>query len=401
MTFNTGYAQRTITPSLERPVYLAGFGRNRTAVDVHDDLYARALAMESETTRLVLVALDLIGLPRRMCREVENRVNNYLAGHGQPASWRILIASTHTHHAPDTLGLWGPDEATSGVDPLYIDWLLSQISSAVLDAIQQLRPSSLRASAVPVPGLVKNARDPEIVDDELTCLQFLGEGSDLYATLLIYPCHPEVLWEHNPQITSDYPGELRRMVESTGNTPCIFFVGALGGMLTPDVTDHSFPEAEAMGWTLAQAALFSLASPDILEISAPVLSVQTLPVNIPLENPIFHLAISAGLLPDERSQSGELITQVSLIKIGPVWLACVPGELLPKLGLEVKERLCQTGARLAAIVGLADDEIGYILPQEDYVYPPDPFDPGEHYEETMSLGPEAGPRLLQAIYSLI
>ena len=29
MTFKIGYAQAVITPSLARPVYLAGFGRNR------------------------------------------------------------------------------------------------------------------------------------------------------------------------------------------------------------------------------------------------------------------------------------------------------------------------------------------------------------------------------------
>jgi len=40
-----GYAQQTITPSLEKKVYLAGFGNNRLAQTIHDDLYARALAL--------------------------------------------------------------------------------------------------------------------------------------------------------------------------------------------------------------------------------------------------------------------------------------------------------------------------------------------------------------------
>jgi hypothetical protein len=50
---------------------------------------------------------------------------------------------------------------------------------------------------------------------------------------------------------------------------------------------------------------------------------------------------------------------------------------------------------------LANDELGYILPQEDYVYPEDPFEPGDHYEETMSVGPEAGPRLLSALRAML
>jgi hypothetical protein len=63
--------------------------------------------------------------------------------------------------------------------------------------------------------------------------------------------------------------------------------------------------------------------------------------------------------------------------------------------------MAAAGAPVAAIVGLANDEIGYILPADEFVYPDDPFAPGEHYEETMSIGIEAGPRLAEAVDSLI
>lgn len=33
--------------------------------------------------------------------------------------------------------------------------------------------------------------------------------------------------------------------------------------------------------------------------------------------------------------------------------------------------------------------------------PRNPFSPGDHYEETMSIGPEAGPRLMSALRELI
>jgi hypothetical protein len=78
----------------------------------------------------------------------------------------------------------------------------------------------------------------------------------------------------------------------------------------------------------------------------------------------------------------------------------VPGELLPELGLLIKAEMKAAGALLAAVVGLANDEIGYILPEEDYLYPDNPYEPGEHYEETMSLGPQTASRLLAALRSL-
>ncbi|MCJ7706507.1 MAG: hypothetical protein MUO38_02700, partial [Anaerolineales bacterium] len=61
MGLSVGYAQTVITPSLDRPVYLAGFGQDRRAETIHDDLTARALALKDEQTTLVLAALDLIG----------------------------------------------------------------------------------------------------------------------------------------------------------------------------------------------------------------------------------------------------------------------------------------------------------------------------------------------------
>jgi hypothetical protein len=39
-------------------------------------------------------------------------------------------------------------------------------------------------------------------------------------------------------------------------------------------------------------------------------------------------------------------------------------------------------------LGLANDELGYILPDEEYVWPIRSI--GNHYEETMSAGPAAG-----------
>ena len=392
-----GYAQQTITPSLERTVYLAGFGHNRLAQDVHDDLYVRALGLALGDTRVVLAALDLLGLSRAHCQEIERRVNERAPG------TRLILACTHTHHGPDTLGLWGPDATTSGADPDYLASLKDKAVDTALAALSQLQPAQLRAVSVHVPGVAKNARDPHILDDELTALQFCHPRSGApLATALIFPCHPEVLWEHNPHVTSDYPGFLRRKIEAQTGAPSLFFAGALGGMMTPDVQDHSFTEAEAMGNSLAQAALDTLRGVERIAVaSAEILEHTCHEFAIPMTNPLFQLAMEEGLLPKALTGEGTVITEANLLKIGPVWLAGVPGELLPKLGLALKADLRRAGAQVAGVVGLANDELGYILPQEDYIYPEDPFDPGDHYEETMSIGPEAGPRLLSAVRAML
>jgi hypothetical protein len=62
MTLQAGYAQATITPALERPVYLAGFGRNRRALTVHDDLFVRA-----RTSSIRTIRLSRASITRRLC----------------------------------------------------------------------------------------------------------------------------------------------------------------------------------------------------------------------------------------------------------------------------------------------------------------------------------------------
>jgi hypothetical protein len=120
-----------------------------------------------------------------------------------------------------------------------------------------------------------------------------------------------------------------------------------------------------------------------------------------MTNPLFLLAMENGLLPDLLTHKGAVSTEANLLQVGPAWLFGVPGELLPRLGLAYKEKMRENGAEVPAIVGLTNDELGYILPQEVYVYPDDPFEPGEHYEETMSIGSEAGPRLNAALVTLL
>jgi hypothetical protein len=391
-----GYAQTVITPSLERPVYLAGFGNNRLAESVHDDLTVRALSLHTNETTLVLCALDLVGFFRPDVQDVLEslKVSETFRG----LNPHVILASTHTHHGPDTMGLWGPDDKTRGVDADYITSLKSKIVDTILASLLDPNPATVKSTSIHVPGLAKNARNPEIVDDELTLAQFLDTEHCPLATLMVFPCHPEVLWEHNPHITADYPGYLRDEVERVTGAPCIFFSGALGGMMTPDVQDHSFEEAEFMGKKLAGAGLKALASVSSEQLSA--ISFQKKEIQVKLTNILYKIAFKRKLLPDVRVK-GRVTTEVNLIKIGDLWLATIPGEMLPKLGLALKASLSEAGAKVPGVIGLANDELGYILPAEDFKYPLNPLNPGAHYEETNSISKEIGPKVMDAVRSLL
>jgi hypothetical protein len=71
------------------------------------------------------------------------------------------------------------------------------------------------------------------------------------------------------------------------------------------------------------------------------------------------------------------------------------------LGLQLKAWMKEAGAQVTGVIGLANDELGYILPAEDFKYPWNPFRPGKHYEETNSIGKDVAPKVMDALHDII
>jgi hypothetical protein len=122
-------------------------------------------------------------------------------------------------------------------------------------------------------------------------------------------------------------------------------------------------------------------------------------VRVPLDNPLFQRAMSIGVLSRlGLDPDGRVVTDVSLLDLGPVRLVAVPGELLPEPGMYLRAAL---GVPYRFLIGLADDELGYLLPSHAFIYPRDPLRPGDHYEETMSVSRYVLPLLAEAWLALL
>jgi hypothetical protein len=398
-----GAAARVITPDpADGPVYLAGFQANRPATAVHDDLYARALALRmagreqdpSGPACFVMVVCDLIGVLHRDVLAIRQE-----AQHRGLDPRGLVVSSTHTHSGPDTIGLWGPSRLRSGVAPRYLAFVRQQVVDAALDAVANLEPAHLRVGATQSERWLRNGRQPEIVDRELSVLQAQTPQGEPIFTLVNLACHPEVMFGQNTAITADYAGALCREVERQAGGLALFASADIGGMMTPDVADHgrSFETVEAMGSDLATMALAALEAGQDLRPSACHFARRD--VHIPLRNPLFKFAMRIGVLPSlQERKSSDVSTQVSLLDLGAARLVTIPGELLPGPGMDLRHML---GVPYRFLIGLADDELGYLLPSGEYRYPRNPFRPGDHYEETMSLSKYATPLLVEAWAALL
>ncbi len=202
--------------------------------------------------------------------------------------------------------------------------------------------------------------------------------------------------DDNMLITADMAGYACRAIEREVGGVGVWASAHLGGMMSPDTAIRTFGECERMGETLAVAALTILRIGSFAERAE--LAGMMREVDIPLHNPLLRLAAAVGLLRGV-GQGESVTTEVSVWRIGDlVEFVFVQGELLPKLGMQLKAHMT-AGAKF--VVGLANDEIGYILPREDFIFPQDYMDPGRQYEESMSLGPDAEPTIVDTLIQML
>jgi len=391
--FLAGAATRAITPPLgERPVFLAGFQGDRRATAIHSDLYARALAMRHGDQVAILVACDLIGLSRDDVEEIRTAV---IAHDVAPDT--LIVACTHTHSGPDTLGLWGPDRASSGVDAVYLARVRRAVAHAAVEALTFGCPVRMRAATTRMPaGYIANTRTPGLVDDEIAVIQFERPNGEILATLLNLACHPEVLTSDSTLISADYAGAACRAVEQAVGGVALHVSGALGGMLSPAIDMRDTAGVEQMGRAYAEATLAALTQAELAAVAR--MDFRRATFRLPLENPLFTQALEAGVLRRRALEDGELSTSCTYVDLGPAQIITVPGELLPSLGFELKAAL---PGPVRVLAGIADDELGYILPDGEFVYPADYTNPGAQYEESMSLGPRTGSLVLAAAKRLV
>ena len=378
-----GYAKAAITPELPRQ-FIAGYGANRIAEGVHDDLWVRAMAVDDGETTLVIVACDLIGLFLPDTDEIAGRA----AGVGRE---HIIITCTHVHSGPDTLGLWGPAPTVSGVDPAYMTMVRDRAAGAIAEAVAALAPCRLRfARAVAPERTGYNSREPDLIDPEISIMQAVTLDGVPICTLVNYACHPEVLTTESKLITSDYVHYLREQMETAGTGDVLFVNGALGGMVTPEVSENSFAEAERVGRALGRAA--AAAMEDAVEVTEADINIARARFALPMANPLLALAAQLGVINRAPNADGTVTTTLTAGRIGPAQFATMPGEPLPKVGLAAKSLM---DARFRFFFGLADDELGYLLHAEAV------GDERYAYEQRMSINPNAAPLLMEQLEAAI
>jgi hypothetical protein len=435
-----GFAEADITPQLgDKPVHMAGFGQNRKATAIHDPLKARVVVLKHGERKIALVSVDVVGLFHASAERVRAAL---------PGFSYVLVSSTHNHEGPDTLGLWGPNPFKSGLDPEYLKQLEAKIVQAVKDADQNAVAATARIATANAPELLHDGREPYIKHDELVVLEFTGVKSQQLAGLVVqWNCHPETLDSKNTELSADFVGYTVKELQEKQRCPVVYLTGTVGGLLTSlkvpiqdadgkPLADGTFAKTERFGRLVGQAAVKALEKAKPLSLGP--IQARSKDVYLPLENKAYVLGWQLGVLQrqaylwtgdatkaepapaKEFKQPLCIRTEVAWLRLGELDIAAIPGEIYPELVLDKVQDPADPNAdfpdapiepaiykQLAGsyrmIVGLANDEIGYILPKRQWDEKA-PFcygRPKAQYGEGNSVGPEAAPILCRAFAELV
>ncbi|MHC4354688.1 MAG: neutral/alkaline non-lysosomal ceramidase N-terminal domain-containing protein [Planctomycetota bacterium] len=393
-----GCAKVNITPPVG--VWLSGYAsRDKPSDDIFDDLYAKALVLDSGSNAVAIISVDLLWIPPQITRQVREIVTDKT---GIP-SQNVLVSSTHTHFGPRIFSRMklGPETADNKVDADYVRTLVKKMANSVFITHKNMQAVKLGAARGRLPEIVYNRRtrlaDGTVkmsfsLPDEVIATRRIrqGSGGSTRVTFTLPPEQPQLTfgpidpeawilrvddsegqiigsvvnfachavsgsgyedWFYS--ISTDFPGETTRIVEQAEGGICLFTPGTCGNIVPLKRGKESrFEIGRAIAGEAIRRLQF-LPTTDEIDIEA-----MTAEVVMPLKQDL-----SPGRIMDAGEDKKHLTTEFQILKLGDVYILGLPGEVLVEIGLEIKRK---AGIRKLVIIALANDPIGYVCPGEAY-----------------------------------
>ncbi len=267
-----GLARRDVTPPVGIYHRMWGAATHDRATGVHRPLTATAVVFRaadqpvSPATEQVVVAVDLCllwdgemsALRDTVCREA------------RLGPEQLTVAFSHTH-AAGLMGLERVGLPGGELIPGYLDGLAKAVADAVRAARRAVEPATITYGsgkcALAAHRDMWDAESAQFVcgfnpagpaDDSVLVARVTGAGGRTLATFVNYACHPTTLAWVNTQISPDFPGAMRELVEGATGAPCVFLQGASGELGPREGYVGDPAVADRNGRQLGYAALAAL-----------------------------------------------------------------------------------------------------------------------------------------------
>jgi len=384
--WKAGIAATVITPA--QSMWMSGYAaRTKPSEGKVHDLRAKALALEdAQGTRLVIVAVDLLGIPRPLRDWLEEQVNQR---YKLPPEGLLLNAS-HTHCGPVVKemedSIYG--DSFYGLSPeqiqrsrQYMKTLQRKLLTLVGQAIENLAPARLGYTHARAGfamnrrlkterGYVISANPDGPVDHDVPVLRVDSPDGKLQVVVFGYACHCTTLSFY--QFCGDYAGFAQLYLEEAHPKVTAMFIAGCGGDQNP-YPRRTLALAQQHGRALAngvEAALLSKASPIQGPIRAALDAVILDFAEPPSRQQLEQEAKSsnkyerrhAEVLLKELEQTGKIRTTypylVQVIQFGDdLTMVALAGEVVVDYSLRLKAELAGPTVWVA---GYSNDVFGYL-----------------------------------------
>ena len=358
-------------------------------------------------------------------------------------------------------------EPIRSIDADFYPYLIDGASDAIVEAYTNMESGELYYYETA--GIGRSERNDNYMDDEygyifnkrynkegyqhvIACFKFVPDNKASTPTVFAnVGGHPTTINRETKLLSADYPNYIEEKMTEAGMN-FMFIQGAqspisvsAGAVETPEILDEVYSEIEAdpslapydqpkkLGYEFARLIIDAEKNATRVE---PVINVKMQEVTVPLEYGLMQLGAVSNLLStttvkDDSAPCGySIITEIGYLEIGTdIVMVTVPGELIPQLvyGNVVDKTESYLGLdweyeytadvigedKTVLVMGLCNDAIGYIVPDNDYApFIADSiwdtelgeklFGPAQHhYEEMLSTGSKAGSTIIGALNALV
>lgn len=354
------------------------------------------------------------------------------------------------------------------VDEEFLEVMIDGASDAIIEAYMNMESGNLYYFETATIG--KDEEKGLYLDDEysyltnkryntegyqnfIACFKFVPDAKDSKATVFAnLGAHPTTIDRATELLSADFPHYIEAKINESGMN-FMFIQGAQspisvkkGNVKTQSILDElaeeakndplaaDYASAKSLGYEFARLILEASENSEPVD---PILNIEMQECTVQLDRGLLQLGIAAQMMgftavKDNSSSTGySIITEVGYIEIGSdIVMLTVPGELIPQLVygnvVTAEDAYLGTDWKLDAtadiigegktvlVMGLCNDAIGYIIPDNDYApFIADSlwgmeigsFKLGEelfgkyhrHYEELLSTGGTAASSVIGAV----
>lgn len=370
---------------------------DKTATSVIDDLKVRTVAMSDNSGRgtVVFAVVDAYGLAGSEVQAIRAELKSYCE---QNNIVSLNIAVLHQHSAVDTFGMNGSitkalinplrSQPVNGINKDYNKNLHKVVAQTVKAAVEDMKPGKMYYGTADFSEYVTDKRDPQVLETNFDRFRFVPDDGSEETWFTTSCIHCVGNGAGRTDITGDYPYYMEQVINEKYGANFIMLLGAEQGtsqdgssVRTESMTTQEY--LTAYGTALAER----FASIEDEAEVAPLLNIRAREVTYEITNSILEFAGKMGLLTNTVVKNGkgnyEVATEIGYMELGEdIAVMLVPGEGAAEMfyggclgadrswtgtDWEYAPLKDAVGGRKLIVFGIINDQIGYIIPDNDYM----------------------------------